>query len=151
MSKAIIPTREELECFIYERHKDAYGVKGRHYDFESMSYDELEAEAIRIDDIAAAEYKRERSVYADTVRAFRGRIAEVRQMCKVSKQTAIEFIIEGEGHTGEYDPSYICYCMGLPYSMAKYIEPALKSLNTRMESMLNAEEDLALSYYEELA
>lgn len=145
------PTREELECFIYERHKDAYGVKGRHYDFDSMSYDELEAEAIRIDDIAAAEYKRERSVYADTVRAFRGRIAEVRQMCKVSKQTAIEFIIEGEGHTGEYDPSYICYCMGLPYSMAKYIEPALKSLNTRMESMLNAEEDLAMSYYEELA
>jgi len=151
MSKAIIPTREELADFIYYRHKDAYGVKGRHYDFESMSYDELEAEAIRIDDIAAAEYKRERSVYADTVRAFRGRIAEVRQMCKVSKQTAIEFIIEGEGHTGEYDPSYICYCMGLPYSMAKYIEPALKSLNTRMESMLDAEEDGALGYYEELA
>lgn len=147
----IVPTREQLECFIYERHKDAYGVKGRHYDFESMSYDELEAEACRIDDIAAAEYKREREIHADTVRAFRSRIADVRMMCSVSRQTAIEFIIEGEGHVGEYDPSYICYCMGLPYSMAKYIEPALKSLNSRMETLLNAEEDLALSYYEELA
>jgi len=147
----IIPTREELECFIYERHKDAYGVKGRHYDFESMSYDELEEEACRIDDIAAAEYKRERQMQADEVVMFRARIKDVRQTCNVSRVTAIEYILEGEGHTGEYDPSYICYCMGLPYSMAKYIEPALNSLNTRMETMLNAEEDLALSYYEELA
>jgi hypothetical protein len=42
--------REMLEIEIYETHKDAYGVKGRHYKFEDMSLEELIAEAITIAD-----------------------------------------------------------------------------------------------------
>ena len=37
--------REDLEIFIYEEHKTAYGIKGRHYDFTSMSREQLEREA----------------------------------------------------------------------------------------------------------
>ena len=40
--------RFDLECFIYDMHKAAYGVKGRHYDFASMSMDDLRNEANRI-------------------------------------------------------------------------------------------------------
>ena len=40
--------RFDLECFIYDMHKAAYGVKGRHYDFKSMSMDDLRKEANRI-------------------------------------------------------------------------------------------------------
>jgi hypothetical protein len=40
--------RFDLECFIYDMHKAAYGVKGRHYDFASMSMDDLRKEANRI-------------------------------------------------------------------------------------------------------
>ena len=32
MNKAITPTRDELCDFIYYRHKDAYGVKGRMFE-----------------------------------------------------------------------------------------------------------------------
>ena len=53
--------RGDLEIFIYEGHKDAYGVKGRHYDFASMSLEDLYREADRIEtaiDRAAAEEAR---------------------------------------------------------------------------------------------
>lgn len=42
--------REDLELFIYEEFKTAYGVKGRHYNFAAMSRDELEREAESIAD-----------------------------------------------------------------------------------------------------
>ena len=53
--------REDLEIFIYEGHKDAYGVKGRHYDFAAMSLEDLYREADRIEaaiDRAVAEEAR---------------------------------------------------------------------------------------------
>ena len=40
-----INERQELETFIYEGHKDAFGRKGRHYNFDAMSIEELRAEA----------------------------------------------------------------------------------------------------------
>ena len=40
--------RFDLECFIYDMHKAAFGVKGQHYDFASMSMDDLRKEANRI-------------------------------------------------------------------------------------------------------
>lgn len=126
---AIIPTREELETFIYYRHKDAYGVKGRHYDFESMSYEELDAEAVRLDEAAIEQIAHERRCDAEALIEFRANIRKVREMCNVDRSTAIRFILDGEGFLGEGDPSYVCYSMGLPYSMAKYIEPRLRELN----------------------
>ena len=124
---AIIPTREDLEIFIYERHKDAYGVKGRHYDFEDYTYEELEAEAIRIDEAAKEQDRWERKHNAKGIQEFRAGIRTVRGICGCDRATAIRYMIEE--FKGEYDAGYICYSMNLPYSMAKYIEPALRELN----------------------
>ena len=38
--------RYDLECFIYDMHKAAYGFKGRHYDFKSMSMDDLRKDCL---------------------------------------------------------------------------------------------------------
>ena len=35
--------RSELEEYIYDAHKTAFGCKGRHYDFNSMTLQELKA------------------------------------------------------------------------------------------------------------
>jgi hypothetical protein len=147
MTTAIIPTREQLCDFIYYRHKDAYGVKGRMFDFDSMSYDELEAMAIRIDGAANEQIAHERRCDAEALIEFRARIRLVRAMCGVDRSTAIRYILEGEGYMGEYDPSYICYCMGLPYSAAKYIEPRLNELNDRApeEEFVEAYDDLEVA------
>jgi len=124
---AIIPTREDLEIFIYERHKDAYGVKGRHYDFEDYTYEELEAEAIRIDEAAKEAERWERKCDAEGIIEFRAGIRKVREICGCDRRTAIRYMIEE--FKGEYDAGYICYRMNLPYSMTRYIEPALRELN----------------------
>lgn len=140
---AIIPTREDLEIFIYERHKDAYGVKGRHYDFENYTYEELEAEAERIDDAANEQYRWERKCDAEALIEFRAGIRKVRDICGCDRPTAIRYMIEE--FAGEYDPSYVCYSLRLPYSMAKYIEPVLCDLND------NAPEEDYVDKYEDLA
>jgi hypothetical protein len=36
--------RSNLETSVYEMHKEAFGVKGRHYNFKEMSNEELEKE-----------------------------------------------------------------------------------------------------------
>jgi hypothetical protein len=127
MTTAIIPTREQLQDFIYYRHKDAYGVKGRHYDFDAMSYEELNAEAIRLDEAAVEQIAHERRCDAEALVEFRANIRKVRDICGCNRKTAIRYMIEQ--FAGEYDPSYVCYSLGLPYSMAKYIEPVLTELN----------------------
>jgi len=57
--------REDLILYIYEGHKDAFGVKGRHYDFKSMSMDDLRKEANRIG--AAVEVAEAEEAYAAEV------------------------------------------------------------------------------------
>lgn len=127
MSNAIIPTREQLQDFIYYRYKDAYGVKGRFYNFEEYTYDELEAEAVRIDEIAKEQERWERKCDAEGIMEFRANIRRVREICGCDRKTAIRYMIEE--FAGEYDSSYVCYSLNLPYSMAKYIEPVLVELN----------------------
>ena len=34
-------SREDLEIYLYEEHKYAFGRKGYHYNFEKMSYEDL--------------------------------------------------------------------------------------------------------------
>jgi hypothetical protein len=139
---AIVPTREELQDFIYYRHKDAFGVKGRHYDFDSYTYEELEAEAIRIDEAANEQYKLERKCDAEAVIDFRAGIRSVREICGCDRKTAIRYMIEE--FAGEYDAGYICYSLNLPYSMEKYIEPALRELNA------NAPEEEFVEKYDDI-
>jgi hypothetical protein len=147
MNTAIIPTREQLEDFIYYRHKDAYGVKGRHYSFDAMSYEELEAEAIRLDEAAKEQIAYERGLEAKALIEFRARVRKVMAFCNCDRSAAIRYILEGEGHMGEFDPSYVCYAMGLPYSAAKYIEPRLAELNDRApeEELVEAYDDLEVA------
>lgn len=51
--------RKDLEIFIYEEHKTAFGTKGRHYDFASMNRAELEKEAEYIADACDRAFKEE--------------------------------------------------------------------------------------------
>ena len=147
MTTAIIPTREQLCDFIYYRHKDAYGVKGRHYDFDGMSYADLEAEAIRLDEAANEQIAHERRCDAEALIEFRARVRKVMAFCNCDRSTAIRYILEGEGHMGEFDPTYVCFAMGLPYSATKYIEPRLAELNDRApeEEFVEAYDDLEVA------
>ena len=90
------PNREELESFIYDRFKDAYGVKGRHYNFEAISLDELEAEAIRIDECANAQYEEDKKLEAEQVEDFKALIQRTIDMGAGDEETALRWLVSDE-------------------------------------------------------
>tara|TARA_Y100001970_G_scaffold292070_1_gene431781 strand:- start:3131 stop:3640 length:510 start_codon:yes stop_codon:yes gene_type:complete len=108
--------RENLITFIHDGHKDAYGFRNRGYDFDSMSMAELEAEADRISDAIEAENKRMEEMYAYNTAKFEKLVAKYEAMAG-SRKSAIRWILQAEGLENEWDTGYICYSLGLPYSM----------------------------------
>ena len=117
--------RDSLATYIYEGHKDAFGVKGRHYDFDSMSLEELRAEADYISRSVKEQMELEARMEAEAVDRFEKAIAEYMQMGAEDRHTAIRWLLQAEGLDNEYDAGYICYSLGLPYSMDKEFEAHL--------------------------
>jgi len=119
--------RDELATYIYEGHKDAFGVKGRHYDFEAMSLEDLRSEADYISRSVKEQMELEANMEAEAVARYEASIREYMQMGAEDRDTAIRWLLQAEGLENEYDPSYVCYSLGLPYEMAKEFEAHMKS------------------------
>ena len=107
--------RSNLITSVYEMHKDAYGVKGRHYDFDNMSNKELEEELDRLCAVAKAEREAEEKFEEAAYQTFLKRIAENIKLGASDKETAIKWILQSEGLDKEQDLGYICYNLGLGY------------------------------------
>ena len=110
--------RDELECYIYDEHKTAFGCKGRHYNFKAMSLQELKDEADYIGRMAKEQMDLEAKMEAEAVERFEAAVAEYQKMAG-SRSDAIRWVLQAEGLEDERDPGYICYSLGLPYSMEK--------------------------------
>lgn len=117
--------RDNLATYIYEGHKDAFGVKGRHYNFEAMSLEELKAEADYISRSVKEQMELEANMEKEAVARFEKAIAEYMQMGAEDRHTAIRWLLQAEGLDKEYDAGYICYNLGLPYGMDKEFEAHL--------------------------
>ena len=110
--------RDELECYIYDAHKTAFGVKGRHYNFKAMSLEELKAEADYISKACDEQLALEAKMEKEATERFEASVAEYQKMAG-SRKDAIRWVLQAEGLEDERDPGYICYSLGLPYSMEK--------------------------------
>ena len=110
--------RDELECYIYDAHKTAFGVKGRHYDFKAMSLQELKDEADYISRACDEQLALEAKMEKEATERFEASVAEYQKMAG-SRKDAIRWLLQAEGLEDERDPGYICYSLGLPYSMEK--------------------------------
>ena len=108
--------RDELATYIYEGHKDAYGTKGRHYNFEAMTTQDLKNEADRISVAVKEQMEEEAKWEADAVSKFESSIKKYMDMGQTRKD-AIRWILQAEELDNEKDADYICYSLGLPYSM----------------------------------
>ena len=107
--------RSNLITSVYEMHKDAYGVKGRHYDFDNMLNKELEEELDRLCAVAKAEREAEEQAEKAAYDKFEGRVAKTLKMGAGNRDIAIKWILQSEGLDNEKDLSYICYSLGLGY------------------------------------
>jgi hypothetical protein len=106
--------RDSLITSVYEMHKDAYGVKGRHYNFDKMSNKELEEELERLCKVAQAEREAEEKFEEAAYQTFKNNCRKYK-LGASDKETAIKWILEAEGLDNEKDSSYICYSLGLSY------------------------------------
>ena len=107
--------RSNLETSVYEMHKEAYGVKGRHYNFSKMSTKDLEKELDHLCDVAKREAEIEKRQEEDNLKAFESRIDEALSLGAENREAAIKWILQAEGLEKEQDPGYICYTLGLSY------------------------------------
>lgn len=107
--------RDSLITSVYEMHKDAYGVKGRHYDFDSMSNEDLEKELKHLCEVAKEQAEVEKKWEEAAYQTFLKQIAENIKLGASDKKTAIKWILESEGLENERDAGYICHCLGLDY------------------------------------
>ena len=88
--------RKDLEIFIYEEHKTAYGTKGRHYDFASMSREELEREADRIADAAEKAHADEKAAEKADLAKFKSQITDVIEAGAGNRITALRWMTSTE-------------------------------------------------------
>ena len=85
--------RDELATYIYEGHKDAYGTKGRHYNFEAMTTQDLKNEADRISVAVKEQMEEEAKWEADAVSKFESSIKKYMDMGQTRKD-AIRWILQ---------------------------------------------------------
>ena len=107
--------RSNLEVSVYEMHKQAYGVKGRHYNFKAMSTKELEDELDHLCEVAKREAEIEKRQEEDNLKAFESRIDEALSVGAENREAVIKWILQAEGLDKEQDSGYICYTLGLSY------------------------------------
>lgn len=88
--------RNELITYIYEGHKDAYGVKGRHYDFDAMSTEQLRAEADRISDAVGQAIDQERAQEQQDLQAFRDDVDKFISYGAGDRATALRWMTQDE-------------------------------------------------------
>ena len=117
--------RDELATYIYEGHKDAFGTKGRHYDFKNMTLAELKEEADYISNAVKNTMQEEAEAEKQKIAEFEAQIKHNMAAGAEDKETAIRWLLDAEGLADEKDMGYICYSLGLPYSMEKEFESIL--------------------------
>jgi hypothetical protein len=108
--------RYQLETSIYEGHKDAYGVKGRHYDFDSMSMDELRAEAERISQAARETYEREQEDARRAVAAFEAEVARTISYGAGNRETALRWMTQEETFCHSQDVEHWVWNRGILFT-----------------------------------
>ena len=109
--------RDSLITSVYEMHKDAYGVKGRHYNFKEMSNEDLQKELDHLCEVAKREREIEERYEESAYQSFLKTIASTIEHGAKDKEEAIKWILEAEELIEYFDkePDYICYKLGLSY------------------------------------
>ena len=88
--------REDLALYIYEGHKDAFGVKGRHYDFDAMSLEDLRSEAAYIERSIEESIAAEQAAEAQALEEFEHCVTETIRYGAGDRQTALRWMTQGE-------------------------------------------------------
>ena len=88
--------RDELATYIYDEHKTAFGTKGRHYDFDSMTLQELKDEADYISKAAKEQMDLEAAQEARDLESFKALVQKTIADGAGDEETALRWLTQGE-------------------------------------------------------
>ena len=88
--------RSELEEYIYDAHKTAFGVKGRHYDFAAMSLQELKDEADYISKACDEAMKLEKEMADKAIEDFNKVVQDTIAIGAGDEETALRWLTQDE-------------------------------------------------------
>jgi len=88
--------RQDLIIYIYEGHKDAFGVKGRHYDFDSMSIEDLRKTADYIERSIKESIAAEQAAEAQALEEFKAQITKVIEAGAGNRINALRWMTSSE-------------------------------------------------------
>jgi hypothetical protein len=89
-------TRDDLQSFIWDAYKEAYGIRPRFMDFESMSMDQLRKEADSCANAAEAEMKREEEQQEADLAEFKSLIQKTIELGAGDEETALRWLTQSE-------------------------------------------------------
>jgi len=99
-------------------HKDTYGVRPGESGFRywnSLTPNEKQAEWEQMGETMRAEQEWEKQQQERAIVDFEAGIKTTMVAAGCDRATAIRYQIEAMEMEFEWDPGYICYCLGLPY------------------------------------
>jgi len=108
--------RQDLEMFIYEEHKTAFGTKGRHYNFASMSMEELRAEAEYIADACDRVAKEEARRAQEAVTECENLINNTINLGAGDRATALRWLTEDERFYHSQDVEHWVWNQGVLFT-----------------------------------
>ena len=88
--------RDELATYIYDAHKTAFGTKGRHYDFDSMTLQELKDEADYISRACDEQMALEAEQEARSIKEFKALVQKTIANGAGDEETALRWLSQGE-------------------------------------------------------
>ena len=108
--------RKDLETFIYEEHKTAFGTKGRHYDFASMDRAELEKEAEYIADACDRAFKEEAHRAEVAIADLEGLINDTISFGASDRATALRWLTQDEEFYHSQDVEHWVWNQGVLFT-----------------------------------
>lgn len=120
--------RSDLECYIYEEHKTAFGTKGRHYNFSAMTMDELRAEAEYIADACDKAVAEEEAAKERSLAEFQSQITKVIDAGAGDRTTALRWMTSTETFYSSQDVEYWVWNQGILFT--DYGRELVKELDT---------------------
>lgn len=105
--------KQQLECIIWDAYKDAYGVRPRHMNLESMTEEELTKELEFLGKVIEENEKQRRADEAVAIDEFETHVSETIRMGAGDRETALRWIMEASQAEGDWE--YFCFLEGLPY------------------------------------
>tara|TARA_B100002019_G_scaffold286684_1_gene297536 strand:+ start:491 stop:1015 length:525 start_codon:yes stop_codon:yes gene_type:complete len=111
--------RQSLISYISDAHKDAHGFRPRHFDYDSMSMQELEKLADQISQEVVETIKAEEEAELKAFQSWKEHLRGLMNMGAKNIKQALEWDLDAEGVGSDF--GYYCYLKGIGYRKEKLI------------------------------